>query len=221
MSLNGTVAKAPAGALGFDVDEPLDAAQCAAMLDSGYVFCLRYVSLGPEQYGDLSTAEATTILSAGLALMPVQHFVGDGWSPSGALGTTYGQAAAANVAEIGFPAGVNVWVDIEGVGPGTATQDIIDYANNWYDAVAAAGFVPGLYVGPGVGLTSEQLYSALKMQHYWRAGAESAPTVATRGIQMQQSLPQTVNYLSIDEDTTQDDAMGDGVLWLAPPYPGA
>lgn len=221
MPLSGTARKASPGAKGFDIDAPLTAAHCGAMLGSGYVFCLRYISRGTERPRDLNAAEAQVILGSGLALMPVQHFSGEDWSPSGSLGTTYGQAAAANVTAIGFPPGVNVWVDIEGVATGTNTQDVIDYANNWFDAVTAAGFVPGLYVGPGVGLTPAQLYSALKMKHYWRAGAGSTPIVATRGIQMQQSLPKTVNGLSIDEDTTQDDAMGDGVLWLTPSPPAS
>src|ERR1700689_4315580 len=96
MPLDGTVVKAPAGAKGFDINAPLTAAQCATMLASGYIFCLRYISRGTENSGDLSAAEAAIILNAGLALMPVQHFSGDGWSPSGDLGKAYGQAAAAN-----------------------------------------------------------------------------------------------------------------------------
>jgi hypothetical protein len=108
MPLTGTVAKAPAGAKGFDVNAPLNAAHCAAMKGDGFVFCLRYISRGAEHSGDLSAAEAETIISSGLALMPVQHFPGEGWSPTGSLGTTNGQAAAANANAIGFPPGVNV-----------------------------------------------------------------------------------------------------------------
>ena len=70
---------------------------------------------GREQANDLHESEARTILNAGLALMPVQRVARAGWSPTKSLGTTYGRNAAAHVREIGFPPGVNVWLDLEGI----------------------------------------------------------------------------------------------------------
>ena len=96
---------------------------------------------------DLSEAEARTILSAGLALMPVQHVARDGWSPSKALGTVYGRNAAANTLSIGFPPGINVWLDLEGVKPSISHRIVIDYCNAWFAEVASAGFAPGIYIG--------------------------------------------------------------------------
>lgn len=51
--------------------------------------------------------------------MAIQHVEATGWHPSAALGTQYGQTAAAHAAEIGFPAKVNMWLDLEGVARGT------------------------------------------------------------------------------------------------------
>ena len=61
---------------------------------------------------DLSEAEANVILSAGLALMPVQHVAPQNWSPSQALGIRNGKNAAKHARQIGFPEGVNVWLDL-------------------------------------------------------------------------------------------------------------
>src|SRR5947209_1884674 len=116
MPLPGTINSAPAGKHGIDCNTVLTAANCNAIKVQGYSFCLRYVSRGEhEPSGDLSAAEASIILSSGLALMPVQHVARKkgGWSPSEALGEEYGQNAAAHVHEIGFPPGVNVWLDLE------------------------------------------------------------------------------------------------------------
>ena len=111
--------------------------------------------------------------------MPVQHFEGEGWVPSEALGSQYGRNAAANAGAIGFPQGINVWVDLEGVSAHTPAANVIAYCNAWSDEVEGAGFVPGVYVGPGAGVSSDDLFFRLKTKHYWRAGAASSPTSRT------------------------------------------
>ncbi|MEN9865145.1 MAG: hypothetical protein RL748_735, partial [Pseudomonadota bacterium] len=157
--LSGVVQAAPDQANGFDSDTVVSATVAAQFFQQGYQFCLRYLSLGPTQYGgDLSVGEAQNILAAGLALMPVQHVPGGSWSPNGALGSEYGQHAAANASSVGFPAGVNVWLDLEAVSPSAAAQDVIDYCNNWYHEVSSAGYVPGLYVGASCCLNGQELY---------------------------------------------------------------
>ena len=217
MPLSGSVVRAPAGAKGFDTNTVLTTAHLSDLKSNGFTFCLRYISRGAsEGSGDLSVAEANRILGAGFALMPVQHVAPQGWNPSGDLGTSNGQHAAAHATDIGFPAGVNVWVDLEGVAGGTPAQDIVDYCNAWFKEVEAAGFVPGIYVGPGAGLSPDDLFHRLAFKHYWRAGAGSTPNVSRRGFQMRQHLTTSINGLSIDQDDTQDDAMGDAVFWLAP-----
>ena len=81
--------------------------------------------------------------------MPVQHVARDGWAPSKELGTVYGRNAAALTLSIGFPPGINVWLDLEGVKPSTSHRVVIDYCNAWFAELASAGFAPGIYIGQG------------------------------------------------------------------------
>lgn len=213
--LPGTVQAAPSGAKGFDCDSVVSLSTAQAFVSQGYVFCVRYLSLGTSQgSGDLSPAEANNILQAGLALMAVQHVANEGWVPSASLGTTNGSNAANNAKSVGFPPGVNIWLDLEGVATGTSAQTVIDYCNSWYAPVAAAGYVPGIYVGANCILSGSQLYNDLKFQHYWQS-LSNVPSIPTRGYQMVQSLvSQPVNGIGIDQDVTQTDQLGGTVLWL-------
>jgi hypothetical protein len=145
--------------------------------------------------------------------MPVQHVRKPGWSPTAALGQQDGQNAATNALDIGFPAGVNVWCDLEGVGKAVVPQDVIDYCEAWFNAVAAAGLVPGLYVGYGTQLTGQQLYE-LSFQHYWRSQS-SVPEIPGRSYQVLQLFPSvTANGIAIDMDITRTDGANGSAQWL-------
>lgn len=212
--LPGTVQQATPNLKGFDTDTVLTAQQAAAFKSSGYAFCVRYLARNNGQGSDdLSYNEAKSILDAGLALSAVQHVPSPGWTPTAALGTTYGTNAAANAASIGLPQGMNLWCDLEGVAAGTPTQQVIDYSNAWYDAVHAAGYVPGIYVGASCMLTGNQLYQNLRFQHYWKS-LSNVPAIPNRGYQLIQTMGSTVNGVSTDNDSTQDDLLGGAVLWL-------
>lgn len=217
--LSGSVQQAPAGARGFDANTPISSQAAADFYNAGYRFCLRYVGRTQMASYDLTTQEAEDILAAGLALMPVQHVLNPGWAPTQALGAEYGQNAATFAQQIGFPAGVHVWCDLECVADNTAASNVIAYCNAWYDAVAAAGYVPGLYVGYGPGLTGQQLYSNLRFQSYWAAyNVEGSCTPHPRGWRMVQSEGSGtvggISTQSYDVDTTETDAMGGTVQWL-------
>jgi hypothetical protein len=214
MALSGNIQSAPNGALGFDADTPIPSSAAQQFASQGYTFCVRYLSRTQGQLpGDLSANEANAILSAGLALMSVQHVRGEGWSPTAALGQQDGTNAGYNAGEIGFPAGVNVWCDLEGVNPASVPPDVIGYCNAWYDGVAAAGFVPGLYVGANCILDGQQIYD-LKFQHYWKS-LSRVPVLPARGYQLIQTLvPQPVNGIGIDQDVAQTDSAGGQALWL-------
>src|SRR5215831_18551940 len=153
MLLPGNVQAAGDGLLGFDTAGIVTAAKAADFFARGFRYCIRYVSRvakqGPD---DLSAAEAIDLLNSGLALMLVQHVRGDGWIPSAELGASDGVHAAYHAFVTGFPPGVNVWCDLEGVSVDAIARQVIDYSNAWYDAVSAAGYVPGLYVGAGSNL---------------------------------------------------------------------
>jgi hypothetical protein len=213
--LRGTIQSAPSGFIGFDADSKLSYTTARDFYNRGFRFCLRYISLSStEDSADLDYYEANEILAAGLALMPVQHVRYAGWSPNGNLGTIDGENARDNAFYVGFPAHVNVWLDLEGVAPGTPAQDVIDYCNNWYDAVSAWGFVPGLYVGYDPGLDSKQLYWNLKFQHYWHSLNSSTSPVDVRGYQMIQSQGSSIDGIAYDDDKTQHDNNGGSVRWI-------
>jgi hypothetical protein len=215
MALPGTIQSAPSGALGLDADTVITLTVGQQFAQQGYLFCLRYLSLQAGQAdGDLTFGEAENILNSGLALMPVQHVRDSGWLPTASLGQQSGTNAANNALSVGFPPGVNVWCDLEGVGSSATAQNVIDYCNSWYSAVAAAGYVPGLYVGANAGLSGQQLYD-LAFQHYWQS-ASQVPQIPVRGYQMVQTfVSDPVNGISIDRDITQTDAKGGQAQWLA------
>jgi hypothetical protein len=96
---------------------------------------------------------------------------------------------------------------------------VIAYCNAWYDGVAAAGYVPGLYVGYQPGLTGAQLYADLRFQAYWAAyNVDGVSTPHPRGWQLVQSEGQGavagISTESYDANTTRTDGMGGQVLWL-------
>ena len=215
-TLTGMVQSAPSGLVGFDTDTKLNFTTAKLFRQSGYHFCLRYISLNSENNYDLNRDEAQAILDAGLALMPVQHVRYAGWMPNGALGTQTGQNAADNAIQVGFPAGVNVWLDLEGISPDATVEAVIAYCNNWSDATAKVGYLPGLYVGANSILDSQQLYDNLKFQHYWHS-LSIVPNVAVRGYQMVQSGGGTLHGVGIDKNLTQADADHSQVQWLHQP----
>jgi hypothetical protein len=218
-ALSGSVHAAPSGTKGFDANTPISASAAAAFYAAGYRFCIRYVGRTQMASYDLTTAEAQHILGSGLAMMVVQHVLNPGWSPTQSLGEEYGANAATFTQQIGFPAGINVWCDLEGVSTSAAASDVAAYCNAWYDQVAAAGYVPGLYVGWEPGLSAQQLYD-LKFQHYWGAyniDGDSIPSV--RGLQMRQHEGSGGTIAGIttetyDDDVTSTDALGGTPLWL-------
>jgi Domain of unknown function (DUF1906) len=103
----------------------------------------------------------------------------------------------------------------QGVASGTASQQVIDYCNSWYSAVAAASYLPGLYVGANAILSGQALYQDLRFSHYWKS-LSTVPDVAVRSYQMIQSNEQTLNGIDIDENQTQYDLRGGTVVWLSP-----
>lgn len=212
---SSSVQPAPANSLGFDADSIISQSTAQAFASQGYRFCVRYLSLGPgTAQGDLTAAEAQDILAGGLALMPVQHVLEPGWTPTAQLGTEHGANAAAQALAIGVPPQVNVWLDLEGVNAGATPQDAIAYCTSWYQAVAADGYLPGLYVGASCGLDGQQLYD-LPFQHYWHSESQ-VPDIPGRGYQMlQRAQSGTVNGLSIDVDTTMVDQLGGVPQWWA------
>lgn len=156
------------------------------------------------------------ILSAGLALMAVQHVAPAGWVPSAELGIEQGHWAAANAASVGIPAGVNVWLDLEGVADGIAPEAVMAYCDCWYAAVSRAGYLPGLYVGAEAGLDGDQL-SATRFDYFWESGS-TVPTPAQGYCLVQTIGGAMLDGISYDSDLVPSSAENPP-LWLAPPVP--
>lgn len=216
--LTGSIQKAPARVHGFDANMPITDAAAKAFYAAGFRFCLRYIGRTRMAANDLTAEEAQRLLNHGFALMPVQHVQNPGWRPTRELGTEYGSNAARFAQEIGFPRGVNVWCDLEGVNRNTPLADVIAYCNAWSDAVNASGYVPGLYVGYAARLQGLQ-FSELKFQHFWGAyNVHDLETPGARGWQLVQ-FPGTgavagVSSYAYDVNETQVDRQGGQVRWL-------
>ncbi|MDB5122425.1 MAG: hypothetical protein JWP94_554 [Mucilaginibacter sp.] len=225
-TLPGNIQQAASGLRGFDIDQILTAAQAQDFKNAGYDFCIRYVprtaALAASTNTNLTNTEALAILNAGLALMVVQHTRNEGWSPTAALGTADGQYAvtyASQVAEL--PQSINIWCDLEVVAANTNAADVIGYCQAWYNAVNAGGYVPGLYVGYGIVLTAQQLYSTLSFKHYWSAyNAEVG--IAHRGYQITQHNELQLSTVTpdtqgnaFDPNTIQTDQLGGTPVWLS------
>jgi hypothetical protein len=215
----------PSGTRGFDCDRTLTTDIARFMYGAGYRFAMRYVGRMVQKVRDLTDAELDVILRAGLAIGVVQHVALEGWTPDAALGTRYGKNAAIFARDCDYGAGATLWCDLEGVKPGTPARDVIGYCNRWYDAVAAAGYQPGLYVGWHAGLGARDLYYMLRFAAYWSSYNLDADAVpAVRGVQLRQHaagaadrVPAGWKRSDIDVNLIGRDALGDSpLLMLAP-----
>lgn len=207
---NVAVMEAPNGAIGFDVNHPLTASQAKAAKRAGFQFCIRYVprrelSLDPIGGGDITFQEAEAILDAGLALFLVQHVSSPGWLATGAKGLRFGQNAAIYAAACGFPQiqdnqkRLNIFLDLEEVSNDSSAAQIVDFCNEWFDAVHDSGFEPGVYVGSKNGLNAEQLFQGTAFKHYWHAASQAdppKPRAVDRGYQLNQPLSLTSSQIA-------------------------
>ena len=228
MSDRITAQVAVAGARGFDCNTPVSRANALRFLEHGYKFAIRYVGRVRALSYDLTPREVSAITTAGLGFMIVQHVQRDGppwWRPTDEKGKQYGASAAAQAHTCGYPPGATVWLDLEGIAPSTDSEQIIRYANLWHEAVAAAAYLPGVYIGYGARLSAQQLYDGLRFTRYWAAfnlNVDEYPAV--RGVCMRQlrARPPAGVRFQIDADVVQEDALG-GLPVLAAleqPLPG-
>lgn len=202
-------------AIGFDANTKITKSSAKALANAGMTFAVRYVSRNTKNASkDLDASETDIILDAGLALMAVQHVESEGWTPTRTLGATYGANAAAHAAAAALPKGVSVFLDLEGVGSGAPTADILDYCNAWYEKVAAAGYFPGIYVGANCGLDGDDLFYRLKFKSYWKSGSK-VPDIPVRGYSMLQTIKpgEKVGGVEIDRNVIVTDSLGGIPVW--------
>lgn len=206
------------GSQGFDTDTILSSTTLPTFIESGYKWCVRYLSrISPENRGDLSSNEVLDIMSAGLGLMAVQHCPLSGWQPTSILGNLYGLAAVSNANNAGLLVGTTIWCDLEEVSTYSTQEDVIAYVNSWASIVAKANYIPGLYVGANQPLTSDELYWRLIVKKYWKS-ASNVPDIPVRGYCMMQSLTNLspVATVPIDRDVAMFDSIGDSATMMAP-----
>ena len=219
--IEGTVVQAPAGVIGFDTTEVLNAVSAKNYLNKGYKFCVRYIGRGSgkSNFVDITQSEAQTIVDTGLALMIVQHPLASGWVPTARMGSEFGNYAALAAGKAGLLPGMNIWLDLEGVKDGASSNDVIAYCNAWFAEVEKLGFESGIYIGASPGLTADQLYWDIKTKHYWKGGSSSKAGVPddipNRGYQLVQRISNPGTPSEFDSNVTRTDAFGSGVMWIA------
>ncbi len=189
------------GARGTDSVTLLDATSAGNFKKQGIDFVFQYL-------GSVTADGLAAILAAGLAFMPVTY--ADQFD---------GAQTVAEVKALGLPAGCTVWLDVESIGPAVSVPTLISQINAWANAVSAAGFQPGLYVGANSQLTSQELYQ-LAVVRYWhslsmildRNGQLAEPSC---GFCCYQLYP-TVNWAGVDVDLDfiQQDFQGRLPSWV-------
>lgn len=220
--MTALVKEIPDGFRGFDCNATLTHDHAHTFARAGFKFCARYLRRETVHSYDLSANEAINIISAGLALFGVQHVESaESWVPSTEKGKRYGANAVDHAMKVGFPKGVSIVCDLEGVAPGTDHSIVDAYLREWFKPVAEAGFLPALYVGWHAGLNAAELWR-LPFARYWSAynlNADQMP--AKRGVCMRQGVakkgekPAGIPF-EIDTNVASADALGGRMTVLAP-----
>jgi hypothetical protein len=211
----GIVTPAAADAFGFDIDSQVpDSTLVVLKSNYQYTFCIRYVSRAKAYKRDISSAEVGTYLAEDVALMLVRHPPKAGWSPTADAGTAWGNAATTNASTASVPAGVAIFCDLEGVASTSTVDDITAFCNNWYTAVASAGYSPGLYIGADCGLNATQL-SGLSFQTFWKS-CSTVPSPSQGFVMVQgpcdQNRGDATVTVNVDENTVA--ASPGSLMWL-------
>lgn len=135
----------------FPYSKAGSAQEAQKLAASGIDFLVGYL-------GIISDVRLAAVLDAGLAFMPVTV------AADYASDTTVRRCRS-----LGLPNGCTVWLDLEGQASyNTPAQELIGKINTWADAITAAGYMPGLYVGSPQPLTGDELYR-LHVVRYWKA----------------------------------------------------
>ena len=180
------------------------AAQATSLKASGIDFVVGYLGVvNPTRLG--------YVLSADLAFVPTT------------LAATVfdGDRSVSQCKALGLPAGMTVWLDLEGnTICKMSTPELIGKINGWASAIKTAGYEPGLYVGAPQPLTSEELYK-LAVVRYWhslsreadRFGKLAEPSCGWCMWQMNPSLKWRNTGLLVDVDIIGKDFLGRLPSW--------
>ena len=109
--------------------------------------------------GVINATRVGYLHAAGLAYVPVT------------LAGEYNDGPNDEIAQLkalGVPPQATVFLDLEGLSAFKANPaELIVKINTWANAITAAGYIPGLYVGVPQPLTSDELWG-LRVSRYWR-----------------------------------------------------
>jgi peptidoglycan hydrolase-like protein with peptidoglycan-binding domain len=164
------------------LDNNLDMAPYAACLKaSGYQFVGRYLG-GPCYQGTvLTVAEAMTLSQAGLLLFSIYSGANSvaaftcGVQTLG-QGQTDGQATVTLAKNVQQPTATTIYLDLQGnqISP---ENDWLSYVEGWTEAVAAGGYLPGVYSSPSQLTIIEGQSWAGSALNYWVAHTYSTGIV--------------------------------------------
>ncbi len=128
------------------------AAQAKALKASGVDAVAGYIGLFTKE-------RLAAVLASGMAFLPVT------------LAGEYDDGAGDEIVQLkalSIPSGTTVFLDLEGLAAFKSDPVVLaGKINVWAQAILAAGYIPGLYVGVPQPFTSAELW-ALKVQRYWR-----------------------------------------------------
>lgn len=200
---------------GVDFGAAYDASALGLLRDQG----IRRVWVDVATSGIESTVAAAYAL--GLEVAFFQGYWPDAFA-NPAAAAQRGQAAAAVVQRatgVARQPGLVIGLDWEAVPASVTPAAAAQWIDTWAEAVAAAGFLPGLYVGAQQPLDGEALWER-RVYRYWAAPGPAIPAIPHRGYCVRQERL-NVAYGSnppvlVDLDTALVDGLGGTWTALAP-----
>ncbi len=189
------------GLKGFDSLNVETPAQIACLSAAGYSFDL--VNVATTGWA----AEYQAAAAGGMDILPFQGYYQPSW-PSAANGTVRANQAITSAQGVGYPRGSQIFLNLENNTNSTAAT-AIQWVTNWANAIRAAGYTPGVYVGEPQILSAAQV-SALPVSVFWRSASSQAPQAAAGFVVRQTAVSQPACGITggIDIDVTSQDVHG-------------
>lgn len=101
-----------------------------------------------------------------------------------------------------------IGLDWEAVPASVTPQAAAAWIDAWGAEIEQAGYLPGIYVGPGQPLDGEALWQR-RVYRYWQSAAADMPAIPNRGYCLiQERANVRVNGVQVDTDTGRTDARG-------------
>ena len=189
------VIEPPSGGLVFDTISHISTVSAQALKKLGFSGAMLYAEL-------VTPEDISNVTGAGLWLGFTQLGLKHDTEPTTELGKQMGSACSSRLRSLGVPQGVSVMVDLEG--DGKPPQSWIDFGNASGLSIHLAGDKPGFYLGEGIGLTSQQLYTLFGWP-YWKGMSRVADSTGNLaepkcGYCMVQQYPDNLVFAGVQVD---------------------